>query len=113
MIVEKFNIFKNEENKQKYLLILNRPTKGDKLILMNLPYESSDVISSIDINKFNSNTIYNINNTACFFTTKQAERRLDYILDKYPDYDWNNKDNWSIITRDDLDLLISTNKFNI
>lgn len=113
MIIERFNIFKNKEENKKYVLVLHRPTKGDYLIMMNIPYESSDVISTIDINDMNKNTEYSIKNIARYFNISTAERRLDYVLGKSPDIDWRDRNNWSIITLDDLDLLISTNKFNI
>lgn len=112
MIIEKFNIFKNKDT-QKYILVLHRPNKGDYLIMMNIPYESSDVISTISIDNMYSNTEYNIKNIARYYTIKTAERRLDYVLGKSSDPDWGNRNNWSVMTLEDLYLLISTNKFNL
>ena len=110
MIVERFNIFKKKEEKQKYFLVLHKPIEGDYSILMNISYNNTDHLMSVDINDFDIN---NLNNISFFFTIEQADSRLDEILDKYNNPEWRNKDNWSIMTFDDLKLLLSTSKFNI
>ena len=52
MIIERFNIFKNKE--EKYFLILHRPNEGDYSILYKLTHGIEDFITTDEINSSNS-----------------------------------------------------------
>lgn len=112
MIIERFNIFKNKE--EKYFLILHRPNEGDYSILYKLTHGIEDFITTDEINSSNINILKGKNNNIeSFPTIELANDRLDNILHKYSDSQWTNRNNWMIKTFDELNFLFTTNKFNL
>ena len=108
MIVERFNIFKRKE---QYVLLLH--TDGYYYLLINYSYESKTVISTVNIDNIDFDSDMDLHDIAYFSTIDKANDKLTFIINKYIDPKWRNKDNWSIMTFDDLKLLLSTSKFNI
>jgi len=106
MIIERFNIFKKKE---KYVLILHRPIEQIYLILLLCRHGLEDFITVKNINDID----INIDNISYFDSIDAANKRLDFVIHKYHDNEWTNRENWKIMKFEDIDLLLATNKFNL
>lgn len=107
MIIEKFNIFRKKK-KEQYCLILN-----SKNTYSVLQYIVRKTFNFIDIEVINSNNCNEINHIEYFDSIEEANRRLGFIINKYTDSEWINRNNWNIVNVDDLYIFLSASKFNL
>lgn len=101
-------IFLEKRKKEQYCLILN-----SKNTYSVLQYIVRKTFNFIDIEVINSNNCNEINHIEYFDSIEEANLRLDYIINRYTDRDWENRNNWNIVNVDDLYIFLSASKFNL